>query len=205
MNKLFMKISTSLNRCKVYIISVFAVYCISCSIGIIMVQTDNNFALVQRDKIVGTAVRTDKASLNYQKGNNLNAALYDFTGNFLWGAEQTFLGLGIVIPYFTVSYQGWVGGLVSVNNLHKSRLKKLEPAIYYFIVLFLQFIAYSLSVGAGIKTGIDLYKQNQLISWRLWKYRIRKENLSDVLNIFVLSIPVFFIASFFEFFSKWNI
>ncbi len=205
MNKLFLIISTSVNRCKNYIISVFAVYCVSCLIGIIMVQTNNNFALAQRDKIVGTATNKDKASINYQEGKHLTAALYDFTGNLFIGATQTFLGAGIVIPYFTVSFQGWVGGIVSVNNLHKSRLKKLESASYYFIVLLLQFIAYSLSIGAGIKTGIELYTQNKLISWKLWKYKIRKENLLDVRNIYMLSIPIFFIASFFEFFSSWNI
>lgn len=170
-----------------------------------MVQTDNNFALAQRDKIVGTATHEDKASINYQEGNHLTATLYDFTGNILFSLTQTFLGLGIVIPYFTVSYQGWVGGIVSVNNLHKSRLKEFKSAIYYFIVLLLQFIAYSLSIGAGIKTGIELYKQNEMISWRLWKYRIHKENLLDIRNIYILSIPIFLIASFFEFYSSWNI
>ena len=205
MNKLFQYILESLNKCKVYIISVFLVYCFSCSIGIIMVQTDNNFALAQRDKIVGTAIHGDKASVSYQEGNHLAATIYDFTGNLFFGVVQTFLGLGIVIPYFTVSYQGWVGGIVSVNNYHKSRLKKLKSALYYFVVLLLQFMAYSLSIGAGIKTGLELYKQNKLISWKLWKYKINKRNLLDIRNIYMLSIPIFFIASFFEFFSSWNI
>ena len=205
MNKLFQSILESLNKCKFYIISIFLVYCFSCSIGIIMVQTDNNFALTQRDKIVGTATHEDKASVNYQEGNHLNATLYDFTGNLFFGIEQTVLGLGVVLPYFTVSYQGWVGGIVSVNNFHKSRLKQLKSALYYFIALLLQFAAYSLSIGAGIKTGIELYKQNRLISWKLWKYKISKGNLLDLRNIYILSIPMFFIASFFEFFSSWNI
>jgi hypothetical protein len=170
-----------------------------------MVQTDSNFALVQRDKIVGNAIQEDKASINYQEGNHLTAVLQDFTGNLFFGVIQTFLGLGIVIPYFTVSYQGWVGGIVSVNSFHKSRLKQLKSALYYFIVLLLQFVAYSLSIGAGINTGRELYNQNKLISWKLWKYKISKENLMDVRNIYILSIPVFFIASFFEIFSAWNI
>ncbi len=205
MKKLLLMILGSIHRCKIYIISVFIVYSFSCLIGIIMVQTDSNFALAQRDKIVGTAIREDKASVNYQEGNKLTAALYDFTGNLFFGITQTILGLGIVVPYFTVSYQGWVGGIVSVNGLHKSRLKQLKSALYYFIVLLLQFTAYSLSIGSGIKTGIELYKQNKLISWKLWKYKISKENLADIRNIYMLSILIFFAASFFEFFSTWNI
>lgn len=194
-----------MNKCKIYIVSVFTVYCLSCLVGIIMVQTDNNFALSQRDMLVGTATQADKASINYQEGNRLTATLYDFSGNLFFSAIQTFLGLGIVIPYFTVSYQGWVGGIVSVNNFHKSRLKELKSALYFFIVLILQFIAYSLSIGVGIKTGIEAYKQNKTISWKLWKYRISKESLLDVRNIYMLSIPIFFIASLFDFFSSWNI
>lgn len=205
MNKIIESIATSIKNCKAYIVSVFFVYCFSCLIGIIMVQTDNNFALEQRDKIVGIATNTDKASINYQQGNPLTATLYDFTGNLFLDITQTFLGLGVVIPYITVSYQGWIGGIVSVDNFHKSRLRKIQSALYYFIVLFLQFIAYSLSIGAGIKTGIEVYKQNNLVNWRFWKYRIRKENLLDIRNIYFLSIPIFFIASFFEFYSTWNI
>lgn len=205
MNKIIVSITTSIKKCKAYIVSVFIVYCFSCLIGIIMVQTDNNFALSQRDKIVGIATHTDKASISYQQGNSLRAALYDFTGNLFLSITQTFLGLGLVIPYFTTSYQGWIGGIVSVDNFHKSRLKKIKSALYYFIVLFLHFTAYSLSIGAGIKTGVEVYKQNNLVSWRFWKYRIRKENLLDVIYIYMFSVPIFFVASFFEFFSSWNI
>ena len=88
-----------------------------------MVHSGKNFALSCRDNIVGKVLKTDKASLNHQKGNNFSAVINDFKGNFLFGAiPQTIMGLGIVVPYFTVSKQGWIGGIVSVNSLHKSRL-----------------------------------------------------------------------------------
>jgi hypothetical protein len=205
MKKIFLSILASFNKCKVYIIIVFLVYCLSCLTGIIMVHTDNNFALSQRDKIVDTANQEDKASINYQKGSQFNATLYDFTGNLFFAGVQTFMGLGIVIPYFTVAYQGWVGGIVSVNNFHKSRLKVLKSALYYVIVLLLQFIAYSMCIGTGIKAGVEIYKQNASISWKLWKYRIKKSNLIDIGNIYFISIPLFFIASLFEYYSSWNI
>jgi hypothetical protein len=79
----------------------------------------NDFALSQRDKIVGAAVANDKASINYQSGNNFKAALFDCAGNLIFAAvPQTVLGFGIIIPYFSVTYQGWVGGIVSVDNSH---------------------------------------------------------------------------------------
>lgn len=89
-----------------------------------MSHSGNDYALSYRDKIVGNTVRTAKASINYQKGNNFSAAMNDFKGNLLFGAlPQTLMGFGIVVPYFTVSKQGWIGGIVSVNSEHKSRFK----------------------------------------------------------------------------------
>jgi uncharacterized membrane protein SpoIIM required for sporulation len=171
-----------------------------------MSQYGNEFALSYRDKIVGQALKKDKASINYQKGNKLSAALNDFKGNLFFGAiPQTFMGLGIIVPYFTVSKQGWIGGIVSVNSAHKSRLKNFKSTFYYFFVLLLQFIPYSIAVGAGIKCGIDFYYFNQSKGWLMWKYRIRKSSLIDLGLVFILVVPLFFIASCFEFFSAWNI
>ncbi|MGA7721452.1 MAG: stage II sporulation protein M [Ignavibacteriaceae bacterium] len=206
MNSLFTLILSSLRRCKVCIISIFITYCFSCTIGFLMVQSGNDFALSQRDRIVGTAVHHEKAAINYLSGNKLTAALYDFTGNLFLGAvPQTALGLSILVPYFTVLYQGWVGGIVSVDNSHHNRLDKIKTAFYYIIVLLLQLIPYSLSIGAGVKFGVEVYKQNMKIGWKFWRFRIRKENLLDIRNIYLISIPLFFIASLFEFFSSWNI
>ncbi len=171
-----------------------------------MVQSGNGFALSQRDKIIKMLIREDKAAINYRAGNNLKAALYDFTENlFISAIPQTFLGLSIIFPYATVSYQGWVSGIVSVDNYHHSRLTKIKPALYYFIVLFLQFIPFSLTIGAGIKSGIEIYKQNMPVGWRFWEFRITRENLTDIGNMFIISIPLFLMASLFEFLSSWNI
>ena len=171
-----------------------------------MVQNGNSFALAYRDKIVGRALKTDKASINYNKGNNFLAALNDFKGNLLFGAvPQTFMGIGIIAPYFTVSKQGWVGGIVSVNSQHKSRFKDLKSTFYYFFVLLLQFIPYSLTIGAGVKFGIDFYNYNKMQGWLIWKYKFQKESLLDLGFVYLLAVPLFFAASCFEFLSTWNI
>ncbi len=168
-----------------------------------MVHSGNSFALSYGDKIVGNATTHDNASINYNNGNRFKAALIDFSGNlFLSSIPQTFLGLGIIFPFFTTSYQGWIGGLVSVDNLHRSRLIKTKSALYYFIVLILQFIPYSLTIGSGLSLGIKTYKLNK--GRKLFKYQLDKSGLKDVFNIYLLAVPLFFIASSFEFLSNWN-
>jgi hypothetical protein len=196
----------SIKRCRICILSVFLIYCISCFIGILMVHNGNNYALSYRDKIVGDAVKSDRAMANAQKGNNFSAALIDFSNNLFLGAiPQTLMGFSIVIPYISVSKQGWVGGIVSVDHNHKSRFTGFKPAFYYFLVLLLQLIPYSLAIGAGVKCGIDFYKNNIIHGWAIRKYRIQKTSLIDLGYIYVLVVPLFFIASCFEFMSKWNI
>jgi hypothetical protein len=205
MRKIIYLICLAVKRSKFYIVTIFITYCISCTVGIIMSDNRNDFALSYRDKLVGKAVKSDKASINYHKGNNFSAAIIDFSGNLFLGAiPQTLMGLGIVVPYFTVAKQGWVGGIVSVDSEHKSRLNSFIPAFYYFFILLLQFIPYSLAIGAGIKCGIDFYNYNRMNGWMLWKYRIQKTSLVDLGLVYILVVPLFFLASCFEFMSKWN-
>jgi hypothetical protein len=171
-----------------------------------MVRNGNNFALSYRDKVVGKATATSDASINYQKGENLSAAFYDFAGNLIYGAiPQTFMGLGIVLPFFTVTKQGWVGGIVSVNSEHRSRFYNFKSTFYYFFVLLLQYIPYSMAVGAGIRFGVDCYNFNKIQGWYLWRFKIQKKWLIDLAYIYLIVIPLFFVASCFEFLSGWNI
>jgi len=203
MKPLFASILSSLQRCKKWIGVVAFIYCLSCLTGIILVHTNNSFSLSYRDQIVGKAVSSDKASINYISGNRFTAAVIDFSGNLFGSVTQTIIGLSVVIPFLTVSYQGWIGGIVSVDGNHQSRLNKLKSAMYYFIVLVLQYIPYSLTIGSGIRLGIETYRMNK--SNGLLQYRIDKTGIRDVLNMYILAIPLFFIASCFEFLSPWNI
>jgi hypothetical protein len=171
-----------------------------------MVRNGNNFALSYRDKVVGKATTTSTASLDYQIGENFSAAVYDFAGNLFYGAiPQTLMGLGIVIPLFTVTKQGWVGGIVSVDSEHRSRFNKFKSTFYYFLVLLLQYIPYSMATGAGIKFGVDFYNFNKMQGWYLWKFKFQKKWLIDLACIYLIVIPLFFVASCFEFISDWNI
>jgi len=168
-----------------------------------MVHSGNTFALSYRDKIVGNASTNSNVSINYKSGNKFKAAFIDFSENlFIGSIPQTFLGLGVIFPFFTTAYQGWIGGIVSIDSKHQSRLVKTRSALYYFIVLILQFIPYSLTIGSGLALGIATYNLNK--GQKLLKYKIDKSFLKDVLNIYSLAIPMFFVASCFEFLSNWN-
>ena len=199
-------VSDAVKRCKVFVLTVFIAYCLSCLTGIIMSHNGNQFAVSSRDNIVGKAMKSDKASINYQEGNKFSAALHDFMGNLFLGAvPQTLMGFGIVIPYFFVLKQGWVGGIVSIDSEHKSRFKNFKSTFYYLFVLLLQFIPYSLAIGAGVKCGIDFYNFNRMNGWNLSKFKIQKSSLFDLCYVYILVVPLFFIASCFEFLSAWNI
>lgn len=167
-----------------------------------MVHNGNEYALSYRDKIVGHAIKSDKASINAKKGNNFSAAMIDFSENLFLGAiPQTLMGFSVIIPYISVLRQGWIGGIVSVDSDHKSRFANFKSTFYYFLVLVLQLIPYSLAIGAGIKCGIDFYNYNKIHGWFIRKYTIQKSSLIDLGYIYILVVPLFFIASCFEFMS----
>ncbi|KAA9037130.1 hypothetical protein FW778_17015 [Ginsengibacter hankyongi] len=203
MTNLFNAILLSISHCKRWILTIFIIYCVSCLTGIIMVHSGNSFALSYADKIVGNANTNDNASINYHKGNRFKAALIDFSGNlFIGSITQSFLGLGVIFPFFTTAYQGWIGGIISVDMKHQSRLIKPKTALYYIIVLILEWIPYSLTIGSGLALGIKTYKLNK--GRKLFKYQIDQSSLKDVLHIYLFAIPIFFFASCFEFLSNWN-
>ena len=167
-----------------------------------MVHNGNNFALSYRDKIVSHAIKSDKASIYAQRGFDFSAAIIDFSENLFWGAiPQTLMGFSVVIPYVTVTRQGWVGGIVSVDQNHKSRFTNFKSAFYYLLVLLLQLIPYSLAIGAGIKCGIDFYNNNKIHGWSIRRYKIQKSCLIDLGYVYILVVPLFFLASCFEFMS----
>jgi len=171
----------------------------------VMVHTGNDFALSSRDKIIGEAHQTDPAAISAQSGNAGSAVIRDWWENVIYAAlPQTVAGLSIGIPYISVACQGWVAGIVSVDDAHASRFRSITSTAYYFIVLFLQFVPFSLAIGAGIRCGVDTYRHNTQVSWKVWKYRMPAPSLKDLGIVFCTSLPLFLLASGFEFLSSWN-
>lgn len=199
------RIANAIRGCARYSLSIFATYALAATVGAAMVHGGNSFALARRDAVVGHAIANDRSSLEYRAGRRTRAALADAAANFTLAAlPQTIAGLTIVLPYFTVAQQGWIGGIVSVDGHHRSRLRSVRGGAYYVGVLALQFLAFSLCIGAGIRCGVELYSQNRDVGWRLWRYRLRRSILADLALVIGSSIPLFLVASSFEFMSSWN-
>lgn len=200
------RITEALRRCKPFAISIFLTYVLSSAVGILMAHAGNEFALERRDHTVQKALASDKASIAYRSGDRVTALVHDAAANFLYAAiPQTVAGLGVVLPYFSVAYQGWIGGIVSVDSAHRSRLRSSRATAYYFLVLLLQFIPFSLSIGAGVRCGVELYRHNADVSWRFWRYRLPRQSVVDLGCVLVVTVPLFFVASAFEFLSPWNV
>lgn len=200
------RIIEAIRRCRPFVLSIFLTYLLSSAVGIVMAHAGNELALAERDETVRQAVTSDGSSIAHRSGDHVTALLLDFAGNLFYAAiPQTVAGLGIVLPYFSVAHQGWVGGIVSVDGARRSRLRTLESASYYLLVLLLQFIPFSLCIGAGVRCGVELYRHNADVGWRFWRYRPTRESLVDLGCIFSVAVPLFLVASAFEFLSPWNV
>ncbi len=164
-----------------------------------MVSVHNRFALDFRDKLVGDASANSRTLQALDSGHHLRAAFLDFGGNLFLGAvPETAAGMGIVMPYPMAAYRGWVGGVVSVDGQHRSRLAQPKSASYYLGVLLLQLLPYSLAGGAGVSLGLSFYRTWNRPGIRRWWFLPREASL-DVLLIYCLVTPLFLIASLVEF------
>ena len=195
----------ALRRARVQILTVGIVYLLSVIAGAIMVHSGTPFALKYRDKLVSKARANDRASIAFGQGKRLEAALWDFGGNLFLGAlPQTITGLTVVSPYAFAGYRGWVGGIVSVDGQHRSRLREWKSGAYYGLTLLLQLIPYSLAGGIGVKLGLSYFRPDPAYadSRKIWGYPV--EALKDVGRVYALVAPLFLIASLWEFLSPWN-
>lgn len=103
-------------------IAIVAVAC-TCPlvIGGVLATSGNSFALSERDRLVGAA-QGSEITAAYRENDRVRAALLDFTGNVEAALVTSVTGLAIVVPVPIAAYRGWVGGLVSVDGKHVSRL-----------------------------------------------------------------------------------
>jgi hypothetical protein len=177
-------------------------YAVGVSAGVVAVHAGNLLALRERDRIVGHAVEHDAASLALTRGERVSAALFDFAGNLGRGAvPYTVMGLGIVFPLPLIVYQGWVGGIVSVDGNHASRFGSPREALYYSSVMLLQLIPYSLAAAAGIRLGLGFAMPKGRYGYpgsERW-LGLPAEGVRDVCRVYTLVVPLFLLASLLEF------
>jgi hypothetical protein len=185
-------------------LSVAAVNVIAVIVGTSMVHSGSEFALTYGDKLVARAQKQDAAAISYRQGHRLTAAAKDFAMNLVVGAvPMTLTGLTVVSPYGFGAYRGWVGGIVSVDRDHQSRLRNWRKGAYYVVALVLQLIPYSLAGGTGVHLGLCFFRPFPYYTGdKVGGYP--KEAIWDVIRVYQLIIPLFLIASLWEFLCPWN-
>jgi uncharacterized membrane protein SpoIIM required for sporulation len=195
----FSRVWCAISRARAPIVLMGLTYLVSVAVGISMVSMQNGFALRFRDKLIRDANATSQTLKSFSSGHRFRAAVLDCGANVFLGAiPNTVGGLAIVLPYPMAAFRGWVGGVVSVNNKHRSRLANLNQAVYYLGVLLLQIIAYTLAGGAGVKLGVRTYRAWNDRSVAKWWF-MPKDAARDVLWIYSAAAPLFLIASMVEF------
>jgi len=193
------RISAALGRARVPIALLAAAYLVPLVVGAVLVTSGNVFALGQRDAIVGTAQGSDIITA-YNHNERLRAALLDAGGNIEAAAITSFTGLAVVGPIPIAAYRGWIGGIVSVDAQHVSRLNQPGSAFYYLVTLTLQLVGYVLTGGAGMYLGLVAWRRRNDPSVRSrLTLRIPGESVRDVGWIWALALPFFLAGSLFEF------
>lgn len=196
----FALVTRALHRARIAILTVAITYLVSVSVGMIMVHTGNEWAIARRDHIVAGA-QSSPSIIALDQNNRLRAAVLDFGGNLRGAIADTLGGLGVVFPFPLIAYRGWVGGIVSIDGSHVSRFADPNEAAYYLITLTLQLIPYVLAGGAGVNTGLTLYRPRSFYQGEKW-LGIPKEAIRDVFRIYLLIVPLFLLASLWEFFER---
>jgi hypothetical protein len=157
-------------------------------------------AVDERDQIVSGS-QTSPISQAYQRGDRVQAALLDFGANLGLGAIPTSVtGLSVVGPFPIAAYRGWVGGIVSIDAQHHSRLLTPAGALYYLVTLVLQLIAYVLTMAAGVHVGLNAWRaRNDGRIRSVVGLRVPAFTLRDAGWLYVAAVPFFLVGSLWEF------
>jgi hypothetical protein len=196
------RLRRALARARLGILTVAVVYALSVTAGAVMVHSGNGFALRYRDNLVGTAQSESPILRRYQRGNFLAAAGLDALGNAASGLLSVPAGYCPPAGYGLAAFRGWIGGVVSVDDAHRSRLSKPYGSFYYLVTLILQLIPYSLAGGAGVALGFAAFSRRAAAQYdgaRMPVLRIPYEAIRDAGWIVLASLPLFALASLFEF------
>jgi hypothetical protein len=186
-------VARAFSRARVPILTIGLTYAVSVAVGMIMVHAGNTFALNTRDQIVSGA-QSGPILTALNQNNRLLAGLLDFGENLFGAVSTTIAGLGVVFVYPIVAYRGWIGGIVSVDGAHLSRLADAREAACYLITLVLQLIPYSITGGAGVNMGLAFIRPKPDYQGNKW-IGIPAETIRDVLRIYLIAAPLFLLAS----------
>lgn len=194
------RIGLALRRARGPILASAVTYVSFVLLGIALATAGWPFAVGQRDSIVAGG-RSSAITQAYGRGDRVQAALLDFAANFGLGAVTTSItGLSVVGPFPIAAYRGWVGGIVSVDGRHRSRLANPAEATYYVLTLALQLVGFVLTMGAGVHVGLAAWRaRNDANARSILGVRIPAPALKDAGWIYVVATPFFLVGSLWEF------
>jgi hypothetical protein len=182
-------------RARFGILVMAVTYAASITVGIVMVHTGNAAALRFRDALVARANRDDPSARADAAGSHLAAAAIDFSRNLgLAAIPDTIGGLTVVMPIGTGAYRGWVGGIVSVDRAHRSRLH----GAYYLVTLLIQVTGFTLAGGAGVYLGIAFLRREGPFVGPRW-FRLPATAVRDVAWLYIVIVPIFAAGSLYEY------
>jgi len=204
----FQRIGQALRRTRSAVWTIALTSALSVTAGLLMAHCGNRYALETRDRIVGTAQRGSATLRQFGSGNRIAAAALDATGNAAAGSITMIAGYFPPAAYGIAAYRGWVGGIVGVDDEHRSRLGTAREAFYYLTTLLLQLVPYSLASAAGVNIGIAAFAREERTGYsgrRMPHLRIPYEAIRDSGLIWIISLPLFAFASLFEFVMRYRV
>jgi hypothetical protein len=197
------RLSCAMRRTRWHFLTFLSLHLCAVLVGAAMVHGGSAFALARRDDLVAQANASDPAALAFDAGDRSRAAFYDAARNLFLGAVPlSIAGPTIAFPYALAAYRGWIGGIVAVDGQHRSRLRRPQQATYYLVTILLQLIPYSIAGGAGVNIGWSFLRARGRPTGPTW-LGFPREPILDALVLYVLVVPLFLIASLWEFCSPW--
>lgn len=194
------RIRRALNRARFAILTMAAANLLGVAVGAVMVHSGNRFALDSMDRLVTQAHETSPILSALHQGNRGTAAALDAGGNLFVAVATSLAGYWAPGPYPIALHRGWIGGIVSVDRKHRTRLAGAEGA-YYLTALVLQLIPYILAGGAGVNLG--LARVRPVGDYAGPKFLgVPHEAIRDAGRIYLLVVPLLAIASTFEFLAR---
>lgn len=198
------RVALALRNARAGILVMAAVYVATIGAGIVAVHAGLPFALSHRDAIVAKAHASDPAARADRSGDHGLAAALDFSRNLgLAAIPETIGGLTLVMPIALGAYRGWVGGIVSVDGRHRSRLAHASSATYYLVTLALQASGFVLAGGAGLHLGWAFLRKRGPFVGPRW-FALPRPALFDVVWLYALIVPLFAVGCAWEYFSPWG-
>jgi hypothetical protein len=199
------QIALAFQRARFAIVTVAITSALSVVAGALMVHSGIGFAVAYGDKIVDQAHRQSPILRQFKNGNPLAAAALDAMGNAASALATMVAGYFPPTAYMFTAFRGWVGGIVSIDRAHHSRLAERHEAIYYLTTLLLQLIPYTLTVAAGVQMGFAALfpaGDTPYSERRVPRLRIPYDAIRDAGWLCAVAAPLFFIASAFEFLMR---